>query len=367
MPVLPISYMSNYYIVEVDYTGFFSALGISGFTPVGNPSNPAKLIASKFEIEHVNDTSPKPGIQGKPGVTIEDVTTPTYRYTIEAPLLIGTNGFNNNDGFFPYNSLTYFALWLTNWQWQQLYGYSANPNLNSLDYIVAVEEFKISVSETQITQRIVLVSNVLLNTQGYLRLQGQTLQQIFNDPTSGGGFAYNQITSYFGRVARNYDVFANLFFNPGPDSQTSANSFYLAQEYFPGTPNTSASQIFLTNFDFGVKFTIEKKYFTNVGNQVVFAVKDYDLNQSVEFVGFANSILDAFDFTPGAFLYFYTTSNISIGAALSVLLRTTMPLLISSRKDELSNGQLVKSNLDLKLYGATFNPLQGNLFTSAFA
>lgn len=368
MPLLPIPYISNFYIVEIDYTGLFNYLDIQGYTPIGSTGNPAKLIASQFLIEHVNETSAKNSVQGKPGVTVQDVTTPTYKYTIQAPLLIGENGFNTFTGFFPYNSLTYFGLWLANWQWQQLHGYSANTSLNSLDYYVIVDSFKIEVGENQITQTLVLESNILLtlnSTANQLAIKAQTLQQVYNENPN----SYSQIIQYIGRVARNYDVFANLFFNPEPNSQTSLQSFYLAQEYLPGTPNQSNSSVFLNSFNFEINFSIEKKYFLNTGNKVVFVIKDYDLKQSVDFVGFAIGALDAFNFNPGGFTYFYTTSTVAIGGAGYLLFQLSAPLLISTRKDDLSQGNLAKSTLEFKLYGTTYAPEAGslNLFSSVFA
>ncbi len=372
MPLLPIPYISNFYVVEIDYVGLFNNLGITGFTPIGGTGNPAKLIASKFEIEHVNSTSPKNSIQGKPGVTVQDVTTPTYKYTIEAPLLIGENGFNSNTGFFPFNSLTYFGLWLSNWQWQQLHGYSTNPSLNSLDYYVIVSSFKINVSENQISQTIVLESNILLTleeTNYQLGIRAQTLQQIYNDFNSGGPQAYTEIINYIGRVARNYDAFANLFFDPSPNSQTSVPSFFLAQEYLPGSPNQTNSSVFLNSYTFEIKFDIDKKYFLNTGNKVVFIIKNYELLQSVDFVGFAIGALDAFNFNPGGFTNFYTTSTVAIGGASYLLFQFTAPLLISTRKDSLDQGQLAKTTLDFKLYGTTYAPEAGSyyLFNSVFA
>jgi len=51
MPLLPISYISNFYVVEINIQSIFASLGILAPIPV---SMPARIIANRFEIKLEN-------------------------------------------------------------------------------------------------------------------------------------------------------------------------------------------------------------------------------------------------------------------------------------------------------------------------
>ena len=83
MPVLQLQYVSNYYLVGIDYGQFFTNLGIPGF---GSVTGTKYFLASKFSVKYSGPTSGKSMIQGKPGILVQDAPTPYYTYEIEAQL-----------------------------------------------------------------------------------------------------------------------------------------------------------------------------------------------------------------------------------------------------------------------------------------
>jgi len=332
MPLLPISYISNFYVVEINIQSIFESLGILAPTPVAMP---ARIIASKFDIKLENQASPKQMIQGKPGISVQDVPTPYYTYTIEAPLLIKgqTTPPNISSQFLPYNSLNYFALWLVNWQWQQLYGYpAAQTQIQSLSYNVVVKSYSIKTSETGITQTLVLHSNVLLPIAGF---------SIANF-ASQGPVGYYDITKQIARTARNYDIWANMAFSRTADT--------------PGVPFfITSSPVFLSGTSFDITFDIDTKFFLNLGNVVVFMVKSYSFKQSVDIVGFEQLILTD-NYTAGEFAYYYTENTVSIGPSNNILLQYQAPLIVKSKDLQLNAGDTTKTTFDFSLYGTSYGP-----------
>ena len=333
MPLLPISYISNFYVVEINIQSIFESLGIIAPSFI---TMPARIIASEFSIKLENQASEKPMIQGKPGVTVQDVTTPYYTYTIKAPLIIRGQSTppGLNSQFLPYNSLNYFALWLVNWQWQQMHGFpTSQTQEQALEYNLAVKSYNINVTEAMVTQTLVIQSNILLPIAGFSIAEFAT-----QDPAG-----YYDITKYIGRVARNYDIWANMLF-----SRTTQSG--------PGTPfYITSSPVFLSGMDFGIDFTIDNKFFINLGNTVVFMVKDYSFKQSVDIVGFEQLILTD-NYSAGEFDYYYTENTISIGPTNNVLLQYQAPLIVKSKDQKLNSGDTTKTTFEFSMYGTSYGP-----------
>lgn len=328
MPVLPVSFWSNYYLVEIsNLPGYFNSIGCSYNL---NLPNVIRFIASKFEITPGNDASKKSAVQGKPGTLIQDVKTPYYTYTIEAPLII--NGISGNTNFLPFNSLNYFGLRLSNWQWQQLHGY--NPTNTKID--IVLENYKINVTENETNQSMVFKTNYLLgdstiNTSG-LKIEAFSINSLAQQ-TDFDGQGYFDISRFIGRIAKNYDMFTNMLVN---------NSFYLTD-----------SPIFLSAADFEIKFDIEPKMFLNTGNSIIFLVKNYDLIQSFTIVGTENNI-NVDNFAPGVFTETLAINSLSL--ANNLLYQYQAPMIIRKRGDLLSANNYVSTTLDFSLYGANYAP-----------
>jgi hypothetical protein len=342
MPVLPISFFSNYYLVEINFESFFNSLGIN----YSGPSGVARFIASKFDIKEDNGASPKPMIQGKPGIMIQDVPTPFFTYTIEAPLIIngyGPSGFTN---FLPFNSLNYFALKFANWQWQQLHGYTTS-DIQSVDINVVIEEFGINVNENGVTQKLVLKSNALLGENlGFdngsnlgLQIAAFTISQLAVIDPAG----YIDVSHFIGRTAKNYDMFT--------DMQVQFDSeppYYLST----GT-SVNPSNIYFKAMDFAIKFMIEPRYFINLGNVVAFLIKDYTLSQDYDIVGIEEATF-VDNFVPGQF--YETLTEHSLYLASLLLLKYQAPMIVSAKQDTLAAEQLVSGNFTFSMYGANYSP-----------
>jgi hypothetical protein len=333
MPLLPISYISNFYVVEINIQSIFASLGILAPIPV---SMPARIIANRFEIKLENQASAKQMVQGKPGATVQDVTTPYYTYTIEAPLLIRgqTTPPNLSSQFLPYNSLNYLGLWLVNWQWQQLHGFpTTQTQQQALNYNLVVKSYSIKVTESGVSQTLVIQSNVLLPIAGF------TIGDFaFQDPAG-----YYDITKYIARTARNYDIWANMAF-----SRTLQTG--------PTTPFfITSTPVFLSGMDFDITFEIDYKYFINTGNVVVFMVKSYSFKQNVDITGFEQLVLTD-NYSAGEFDYYYTENTISVGPGNAVLIQYQAPLIVKSKDFKLNAGDVTKTTFDFSMYGTSYGP-----------
>jgi len=345
MPVLPLSFYSNYYLVEIsNLPNYFASIGASY-----NPTlpNTIRFLASKFEFHNDNEAAKTPLIQGKPGTIVQDVKTPVYTYQIEAPMIISADtGITN---FLPYNSLNYFALRLANWQWQQLHGY----NLTSTSVDILLENYTINFSESVTNQTLTLKSNYLLgdnsnNTSG-LRIEAFPISTLINRGDFDGG-GYNDISNFVGRILRNYDLFVNMLID---------NTYYLTN-----------SSIFVKDSSFTIKFMIENKYFLNQQNEVVFFIKNYDLTQTYGIVG-TESLTFTNNFLPGIYSENLTKNTVSIGN--KILFEYQAPMIIKKREDVLGQGNLVETKFDFSMYGANYaptsdyNPYNNDLFYSDIA
>ena len=328
MPVLPLSFYSNYYLVEIsNLPNYFASIGAS-YNPI--LPNTIRFIASKFEFYNDNEASKTSLIQGKPGTIVHDVKTPVYTYEIEAPMII--NGIQGVTNFLPYNSLNYIALRLANWQWQQLHGY----NVTSTSVDILLENYKISFSDSGANQSLTLKTNYLLgdnstNTSG-LRIEAFPISTLINGGDFDGG-GYNDISQFIGRNLKNYDLFVNMLID---------NNYYLTN-----------SSILVKDTSFTIKFTIENKYFLNVQNNVVFFVKNYDLMQTYGIVGTENLTFTD-NFSPGAYSENLTQNTVSIGS--QILFQYQAPMIIKKREDVLAQGNLVETKFDFSLYGTNYSP-----------
>jgi hypothetical protein len=153
------------------------------------------------------------------------------------------------------------------------------------------------------------------------------------------------VAGYLGRVVKNYDIYANTLITPVYDGGT-------------GTPyllNTSNANIFLESSSFTIDFKVDPMYFLNTGNVVVFALKDYTLQQQYGIVGFEQNTFVA-NFDPGLFGYYYATHTLVFGSNNQILLEYQAPMLIKSKGNILSANQLTKTTLDMSLYGVPYSP-----------
>jgi len=329
MPVLPLSFYSNYWLVEIsNLPNYFASIGASYNS---NLPSTIRFIASKFEFYNDNEASKQTLVQGKPGTIVQDVKTPVYTYNIEAPMIV--NGIQGITNFLPYNSLNYFALRLANWQWQQLHGY----NLTSTSVDILVESYRINISESNATQSLTLKTNYLLgdnasNTSG-LRIEAFPISTLINSGDFDGN-GYNDLAQFIGRTLKNYDVFVNMLID---------NTYYLTN-----------SSIFIKNANFEIKFTIDKKYFLNRQNEVVFLVKNYDITQSYGIVG-TEAITFSDNFSPGIYNENLTKNTVSITD--QILFEYQAPMIIKKREDKLVENNLVETVFDFSMYGANYAPL----------
>ena len=339
MPILPIAYYSNYYLVAIDFQVLFANLGITYNLPI----SPAYFLASKFEYKEDNLAAKKTMVQGKPGHAVQDVSTPVYTYTIEAPLII--NGFDyrsTSPNFLPYNSLNYFALGMANWQWQQLHGYSANANVVLNDVNVVLKSFEIAVTESGVKQIMVIQSNYLLgpvNPDG-LSIIGTLVSTLANTNT----YIYNQLTQFVGRTVRNYDIYTQMAIEQiGADSTINAN-YYLY---------SAADGVYIDSMTFSITFDIDLKYFINTGNSVVFLIKGYDLSQKFGIVG-TESFTFVDNFTPLEFYQTLTKNILQLGGY--TLIEYQAPMIVKSRSDILGSDQLVTTTFDFSMFASTYGP-----------
>lgn len=338
MPFLPLEFYSDYYLVEIDFQDLFNFLQIPN-TPV--VSGKARFLASKFELTYAGNMSQGDYIQGKPGTLVQDSPTPHYVYKIEAPMIINGYVYPGSTNFLPYNCLNYFALWMANWQWQMLHGYLSNQSLTPDQYYVAVKNYKITSSQSNTNQSLEIWSNSLLEGDSLLKITAKTISQLAVTDYA----AYLDVAGFLGRVVKNYDIFANTLITPVYSDSV-------------GTPyllNTSNANIFLESASVTIDFKIDPMYFLNTGSSVVFAVKDYDIQQSYDIVGFEQETFTA-NFQPGLFGYYYTTNTLVFGDNNQTIIEYQAPMLIKSKGNILSAGQLTKTNLDMSLYGVPYSP-----------
>lgn len=349
MPVLPIEYYSDYYLVEMEFQNFFNALGIN----YNLPSSKVYFIAEEFQITQKGNISPEVMIQGRPGEIIQSSETPHYQYTIKAPLIINNNQ-NVGTNFLPYNSLNYFALWLSNWQWQQLNAF--NPLQTDLSLVNAVlSSYKISASAQQTTQNLEILSNTLLDS-GSLIIKARTIREISLTDYN----QYLDISRFFGRMVKNYDMYVNLqtIYNNGV---TNSSPFLLTTGQSNG--------IFLDNSEIDIKFSVTPKFFHNTGNIVVFWLKNYSINQNFNIIGFEQN-MPATNFAPGNFDYYIAENSMSIFNNL--LIRFTAPFLISTKTQALNRNNLVSTRINFSMYAPAYSPGNSpygglNLFQSSIA
>lgn len=345
MPVLPIKYYSNYYVVEIYFQEFFAALGIPYDL---NFSGAVKILASEYKVESNNSAEKKLLVQGKPGFEVQNVEPTTYTYTIKAPLLIRAGG----SYFFPYNSLNYFALRMANFQWQQLHGYSTT-SISSLDFYVVLEKYTIDVTATEVMQTFVLKSNRPLfkaDNPGFW-IDGFTIDYLAVNDFN----AYVDVLSFIGRTARNYDIYTNMELVQVYDDGTTGSPFFL---------NSSNSGIFLDSTNFEINFKIENQYFLNSQTNdlglplTTFLLKNYDFSHKYGIVGGEGQTHTAW-FAGGVFTYYNTINTLAIGNSpynSNVLLTYQTGMLVKSKSYNLNNNQLFKTDLDFSFYGTTYGP-----------
>ena len=340
VPVLPIDFISNYYLVEINFQNFFTDLGI----PYSGPNGPARIIASNFKI--TKNANPKDSlfVQGKPGVMVKDVDAAYYTYTIEAPLITNNYFYPGPSNFLPYNSLNYLALKLANWQWQQIHGYSTTT-LDANDLYVVVKSYNINVTGSTTTQTLVIESNILLgdNNIGGLQIEAFTIDRLaIIDPS-----AYNDVSRYIGRLIKNYDLFVNMDIQiieeSGPQPPFSL---------ITGTPSLP-NNIYLDTTSFEIAFDVEQKVFLNYNSVVTFLVKNYTLAQKYGIVGQEQSLIVP-NYEPGEFYETLTQSSLYIAGNL--LIKYQAPMIVGSKTNTLAQSSLVNTDIDFSMYGANYSP-----------
>ncbi len=339
MPLLPISYYSNYYVIQMDFQGYFSRLNIP-YTPTASP---VKFIASKFNASVTNDASAKTMIQGKPGLAVQDIKPLIYTYTFEAPIIIGPTT-QYAGGFLPYNSLNFFALQLANWQWQQLF-----YGLNISNAYVYLDSYSIKASEDGINQTVTIKSNApLFRANTEFSIDAYLISELIANGTA------TDVAAYIGRTAKNYDIFTDMELQQINSDGTFGENFFL---------NSANSGIFLESTNFDIKFEVDAKYFVNRGNTVDFMMKNYSFAQSFDIKG--NEIqTDVAQFQPGFYAYYYTETTLML--ASQVLLKYQAPLNVKTKGKELSSGQLTSTKLEFSMDGTTFGPFNSNYGSTLF-
>lgn len=258
--------------------------------------NGSTFIARTFDIKVDNSATKKTYIQGSGAHLVQNVNPTYYTYTIEAPMLIN---------YYNFNSLWGIAQDFANNQ------IAALNNSGSFANDIFLEEFSIVITESDVIQRMVLKSSFGYPSNAY-PITG-TLGVIPLSPM---------------RVVKNYDLFINL--------------------------NGMLQNVYLEGSEFSIKFENTPKTFINLNNEIVFLVKNYDLMQKFNIVGTESSQYAA-DFAAGTFLYqgyniIMYVGNPNINPSF---LNYTPPFIIKTRSDLLSADQLVKTELDLSLYGST--------------
>ena len=338
MPVLPASYYSSYYVVELDFWQFFERLGITtSFNSL------VKILASNFEIELSSGMDKKLMVQGKPGILVQSVPSPTYTYTITAPIIIDVAG--GNQGFLRFNCLNYLALNLANWQWQKLHHYPSDSDYNT-DFIseyVILKKYTVNASENEIKQTLIIESNIPLtrNTNSEFWIDSYFFSSS-DFPT--------QSNFYLGRLGKNYDSLVGFNIEePG----VSSYQFNLA-----------SSGIFLDDYNFDIEFEYEKHFLVNVGNLVTFNMKNYAITQRFGVTGFEQLTLPAY-FSQSEYSYYNTLINLSL--INLIFLRTELPMLCKSKKFILTAESLIKTDFEFNFDGAAFYPDYSNLFISDLA
>ena len=312
MPVMPISFYSNYYIFEWIFNG-----------------NTTGFLASKVTRKAINNAATELLVQGKPGFVVQNVPTAYYEYTIEAPLLI-TNQ-NNASYLSPYNSLLPLAAYLTNTQWTAMNADSSTP-LNSVD--VVMQSFTIDFQDQGVNQTIVLLSNVDLVEAGY-----------FNYWLASSNPHFNTITGLISRVVRNYDLFTNMFYN-----DVFNNQYTLFTE----------NAIFMDSYHFEIKFEIDKKYFMNQSYNnplVTFVLKNYSFDQNYGIVGFTDNTLFTDNFDAGFSIQRNTTNILQIsGNYPTILVSFQAPVIVKTTSQTFAQDQLLRTQFDFSFYGVIFSP-----------
>ncbi len=328
----------------MNFAGYFNRLGIP-YTP---NTAPVKFIANKFSVSVTNEADGKTMIQGKPGITVQDIKPVIYTYTIEAPIIIGPAGQFFN-GFLPYNSLNFFALQMANWQWQQLFN-----GLNFYNAYAYLDSYSIKASNEGTSQSVVIKSNIpLFRTNTEFWIDSFLISELISTGTA------TDVIAYIGRTAKNYDIFTDMELFQINSDGTTGERFFL---------NSANSGIFLESSNFEIKFPTDNKYFINRGNTVDFMMKNYNFTQSFEIKG--NEIqTDIAQFLPGYYAYYYTETTLML--ASQILLKYQAPLNVKTKSKELGSDQLTKTGLDFSMDGTTFGPINspyGNtLFQSSIA
>lgn len=329
MPALPYYFNSTFYLVKMNWVQYFLDLGIDTRTVSGY----VYFVASKFERKLENSASKKTYVQGKPGNAVQNVPTPYYVYTIEAPLIINNFTYGANIAFAPYNSLNYFAMQMANFQWASLHGYaSALTPLNN----IALKKFEIKATESGVMQTMEFWSTEELSSDF---IGAYTLPQV-TDP--------NIVSQFTGRVVRNYDIYSNLEINPIFVPGTAELTPYYLQ--------SNANDIFLDSCNFAINFDIDVKYFINTGNVVTFVLKNYDITQSYGITGFAYiPITDNFE--PGEFHYRDTINTVLLGPSANgnCILQTQLPMIVKSKALNFNEGQLLTTVFDFSFYASQYN------------
>lgn len=329
MPALPYYFNSTFYLVKMDWVPYFINFGI----PTRNVAGYVYFMASKFERKMENAAAKKKYVQGKPGTTVQNVPTPYYVYTIEAPLII--NGYTYADPttpFLPYNSLNYFAMQMANFQWSALQGYAATIISQSN---IALKKFEIKATDSGVMQSMELWSTEELSSDF---ISAYTLPDI---PVSDRYIA----AQFTGRAVRNYDIYSNLEINP----------INMSTELVPYYLQSNVNDIFLDSCNFSITFEIDVKYFINTGSVVTFAIKDYDITQSYGITGFAGYPLPE-NYAPGVFSYRDTINTVMLGpsANQNFIYQTRLPMVVKSKALNFNEGQLLTTQFDFSFYASQY-------------
>jgi len=333
--VLPASYYSTYYVVELDFWQFFQRLGIPT-----SLNSIVKVLASKFEISENNSAQQKLMIQGKPGILVHDISSPIYTYTIEAPIIVEQIG--GNPGFLRYNCLNYLALKLSNWQWQKLHHYPSDVDYNTslISNYVALKKYSIQSNQDQIMQTLIIESSIPLNRLTNSEFWINSYYFPFSDLPA-------QSEYILGRLCKNYDTLVGFTIE-----EPNVNSYQF---------NSGNSGIFLNSTNFEINFEYSPEKLINVGNFITFNFKNYQISNKFSVIGFEQYTIPAY-FNPSEFSHYETLINLSLSNL--VLVRMQLPMICNSKAFDLNPENLITTNIAFSFNGATYYPSLNNLFYS---
>lgn len=338
MPTLPYYYLSNFYLVKMNWVEYFNYFSI----PTRGVNGYMYFIASKFEKKLANGATAKQMIQGGPGVAVQDIPTPYYTYTIEAPLIINNFDYNNVLAFAPYNCLNYFAMQMINFQWAALQGYDSGQTLDTskiYENNIAVTKYEIRVTESSVTQVLEIISTVELSASSATSIE-------ISASTIASSPDVDQVMSYIGRMVRNYDIYSNLLITPYP-ATFEGPSYYL---------QSSDNEVFLDSCDISINFAVDPKYFLNTGNVVTFMMKNYTVSQTFGIKGFSYlPVTD--DFTPGEFHYRNTLNTAYLGPPSmgNYIFQTELPMIVKSKSLNFNSDQLLTTVFDFSFYKSQYS------------